>query len=267
MGKSLRGMTVIFDMEGVSARSHLWRPGIVMYLHMVSILENNYPEMLKRLVVVNAPKIFPILYRIVRPLITDDMKKKIHILGADYKKKLLEYIDEDNLPEHYGGKLKDAEGDGQCLALIGGGGKVPERYYLRELCVTADMDSAVVVKGDKLQLDFLVTNPNSILRWEFKTEENDIGFGVHYKGEDETLKVLVPVQRVDSHLIPEDGLLECEQPGTYMIIFDNSFSWTKGKKVWYTIEVVAEEERIKSELDELSEGGNWSQISLAAVKY
>ena len=32
----------------------------------------------------SAPRIFPILYKLARPLISDDMRNKIHVLGGSY---------------------------------------------------------------------------------------------------------------------------------------------------------------------------------------
>lgn len=75
-----------------------------MYLYLVKILEDNYPEMLKRLFVVNgklvgclrifdkvfsvsffsaAPSIFPVIWKICRPLISEATKNKIHVLGGE----------------------------------------------------------------------------------------------------------------------------------------------------------------------------------------
>ncbi len=43
---------MIFDMDNVGTQS-LWRPGLKMYLHLVKVLEDNYPEMMKKMFVVN----------------------------------------------------------------------------------------------------------------------------------------------------------------------------------------------------------------------
>ena len=53
---------------------------------------------------------------------------------------------------------------------------------------------------------------NRHFRWEFKTEDHDIGFGVFYQ----SLKGNVPVvetSRVNSHVVAEDGSCVCEEPG------------------------------------------------------
>lgn len=53
-----------------------------------------------------------------------------------------------------------------------------------------------------------------ILRWEFRTEDFDIGFGVSRKVKKGEEEVLVPLQRVNSQLVTEEGCLVCTEPGT-----------------------------------------------------
>lgn len=37
---------------------------------------------------------------------------------GDWKTEILEYIDEDNLPENYGGKCRDPDGDPLCRSRV-----------------------------------------------------------------------------------------------------------------------------------------------------
>ena len=54
----------------------------------------------------------------------------------------------------------------------------------------------------------------SLCSWSFKTDDKDIGFGVHHKSVDgDKEKEVLPVTRVDSHLMEQDGSLVCEQAG------------------------------------------------------
>jgi len=56
-------------------------------------------------------------------------------------------------------------------------------------------------------------------RWQFMTDSSDIGFGVTYKvildNGDSKVKeeVVVPSGRLNSHMVPEDGSVTCENPG------------------------------------------------------
>lgn len=69
--------------------------------------QNNYPEILGNMFILNAPFLFTGIWAIVRMWIDDKTKEKIHILGSGYKKELLKYIDPENLPDFLdGGKCK-----------------------------------------------------------------------------------------------------------------------------------------------------------------
>lgn len=259
-GYRVDGLTVVFDMAGVGTRM-LWRPGLKMYLHLVKVLEDNYPEMMRRLLIINAPGIFPLLYKIARPLISEDMKQKIHVIGSDYKEYLLRYIDASDLPACYGGTLTDPDGDPTCKTMICYGGDVPEKYFLQTADFQEQMETATVPRGDKLTIDVQVNRPGSILKWEFKTENYDIGFGVLYQTSNGTVPV-VPSSRVSSHVVAEDGSYICDNIGTYTLCFDNSFSWTRNKTIYYNTEVLyADDTRITTEINSLIEQGDWEMLS------
>ncbi|KAL3857236.1 hypothetical protein ACJMK2_011928 [Sinanodonta woodiana] len=258
LGRKVEGLTVIFDMDGVSTKM-MWRPGLQMYLHLVKVLEDNYPEMMKRLLVVNAPRIFPILYKLARPLISDDMRKKIFVLGADCKEFLLKHIDADQLPAYLGGTLTDPDGNPRCATMICQGGEVPEKYYLDSSDLLQHLQEATIPRGDKLLVDLEVGNPGSILRWEFKTEDHDVGFGVFLKDGQKNIPI-VPVKRVNSHLVAEDGSIVCDVAGTYLLCFDNTFSWTRAKKIYYMGEVIDSDDAITSEIRDLVSKGDWKTL-------
>ncbi|KAJ4826931.1 hypothetical protein Tsubulata_049233 [Turnera subulata] len=76
------------------------------YLGGLSILQDYYPERLAKLFIVNAPAIFMAVWKIIYPFIDNKTKKKIVFVEAKkVKSTLLEYIDESQIPEKYGGKL------------------------------------------------------------------------------------------------------------------------------------------------------------------
>lgn len=58
-----------------------------------------------------------------------------------------------------------------------------------------------------------------IHRWQFASEGSDIGFGLFLKtkGNDtkkrEDMQEIIPIQRYNSHLVPEDGSHTCEDAG------------------------------------------------------
>jgi hypothetical protein len=63
---------------------------------------------------IHVPYVFMAAWKIVYPFIDDNTKKKfVFVSGKDLDKTLREAIDETQLPEEYGGKLKLVSGKKQ----------------------------------------------------------------------------------------------------------------------------------------------------------
>lgn len=45
---------------------HLWRPGVKALLRIIEVVEANYPETLGCLLILRAPRVFPVLWTLVR---------------------------------------------------------------------------------------------------------------------------------------------------------------------------------------------------------
>eukprot|EP00971_Amphidinium_carterae_P246793 4901541-Amphidinium_carterae.1 len=75
----------------------------------VTTIQNHYPEMMGKMVIINAPKVFSIAWSFVKPMLDEKTVSKISIFSRDresYSKALLELVDEDQLPALFGGKCK-----------------------------------------------------------------------------------------------------------------------------------------------------------------
>ncbi|XP_052269922.1 SEC14-like protein 2 isoform X1 [Dreissena polymorpha] len=240
-GKMLDQITVIYDLRNIGVK-HMWKPGVDMYLAIVDAAESKYPEVLKRVFVINSPKFFPLIWSVVRPFLHENTAKKVLVLSGNYKEELLKEIDADQLPACYGGTLTDPDGNPRCVTHINQGGQVPKEYYNQSV-PHGKMTTVSIGRGSSLQLEFEVHRPNSVLRYEFQTEDHDIGFGVFRKVTKERLRAedmttVLPTERSNCYLVPEDGVIECEEPGIYVVRFDNTYSWARSKKLHYLIEVL-----------------------------
>ncbi len=88
---------------------------------VVQIVEGMYPEILYRVYIINAPKIFSILYSVLLPFIDERTKKKIQIFGHDsnqWKTAILEDVAPEELPAMYGGTKTDPDGNPNCVSLV-----------------------------------------------------------------------------------------------------------------------------------------------------
>jgi|SRR6218665_552812 len=100
-----RNYTCIIDLEGLSMR-HLWRPGIKGLLRIIEVVEANYPETMGFLLIVRAPRVFPVLWTLVSPFIDERTRDKFLIYGGkDYQGPggLVEYVNKDFIPDFLDG--------------------------------------------------------------------------------------------------------------------------------------------------------------------
>jgi len=54
--------------------------------------QNNYPEILGNMFIINSPFLFTGIWMIVKMWLDEKTKEKIHILGSNYKKELLKHV-------------------------------------------------------------------------------------------------------------------------------------------------------------------------------
>ncbi|KAK6967844.1 SEC14-like protein 2 [Biomphalaria glabrata] len=242
-GRRVDQIVILFDLEKFGLK-HLWKPGIDVFTDILTIFEDNYPETLKRTYVLNAPRVFPIAFNLIKPFLSEETVRKVTICGANYKEVLLQHIDADQLPAHWGGTCVDPDGNPRCPSKINPGGEVPKSYYQQNNIVDlTGFTEATVGRGSSLQLDFSIDEVGSALRWQFKTDGFDIGFGIYRRTEDKKQKAgdmepIITSQKVNSHMFPEEGSMHCKHPGTYIVRFDNTHSWVRSKKLYYLIEIL-----------------------------
>ncbi len=122
-GKVQYQLTLVQDLKGLSM-SHAHNVAIDMLRKGAFIDDNMYPERLKVAFIVNAPRVFSIIWNIVKFFFHANTRAKLNIYSDSATQVLLERIDFESLPGYLGGGLKDANGDPECSAFIGKGGKV-----------------------------------------------------------------------------------------------------------------------------------------------
>nr|XP_023676456.1 SEC14-like protein 2 isoform X2 [Paramormyrops kingsleyae] len=243
LGKVVDSITMIYDCEGLGMK-HLWKPAIETYGEVLTMFEDNYPEGLKRLFVIKAPKIFPVAYNLVKHFLSEETRSKIVVMGANWQEVLQKHIEPEQLPVVYGGTLTDPDGDPRCRTRVKCGGQVPGIYYVRESVKVQYERRVSIRRGCCYQLEYEVLIPGCMLRWQFASDGGDIGFGVFMKtklGVRQTAAEMVtvlPSQRYNAHLVPEDNLLTCANPGVYVLQFDNTYSMFHSKRVSFSVEVL-----------------------------
>ncbi|XP_017549221.1 SEC14-like protein 2 isoform X2 [Pygocentrus nattereri] len=250
--KPVEAITLIYDCEGLGMK-HMYKPAVEAYGEILTMFEDNYPEGLKRVLVIKAPKIFPIAYNLIKHFLCEETRRKIIVVGSNWKDVLQKYVAPDQLPVAYGGLLVDPDGDPYCKSKIKYGGVVPKSYYIRE-SVKVQYDNFVTIsRGSDLQLEYEILVRNCLLRWQFAGDGADIGFGIYMKTKAGVkqkvgdMQEVFPTTRYNAHLVPEDGSYTCEEPGIYVIRFDNTYSMLQSKKISFSVDVVLPETHTNSE--------------------
>ncbi|KAH8335781.1 hypothetical protein KR074_001527 [Drosophila pseudoananassae] len=203
--KPILNWSLLVDLEGLSMR-HLWRPGIKALLYIIETVERNYPETMGRVLVVRAPRVFPIAWTIVSAFIDEHTRSKFLFYGPDcahMKEGLSQYLDEEIIPDFLGGP---------CKTMIHEGGLVPKTLYKMssledhedepngdgpaqssdEASIPSKRLSAVhqhehrnLYKTIELKAGFthelLIRNddPKSVLTWDFDVMRNDLHFTLY----------------------------------------------------------------------------------------
>ncbi|XP_018411003.1 PREDICTED: SEC14-like protein 2 [Nanorana parkeri] len=258
LGKRVEEVVMIYDVEGLGLK-HLWKPGVELYGEVLKMFEDNYPEALKRLFVIKAPKLFPVAYNLIKHFLSEDTRRKIIVVGENWKEVLQKYIDADQLPKYYGGTLTDPDGDPKCKSKINYGGDIPKSYYVRDQVQQNYEHTANINRGSTQQTEYEILFPGCVLRWQFQSDGGDIGFGVFRKtkaGERQKVAEMVeavPNERYNAHMVPEDGSLTCAEAGTYVLRFDNTYSFIHAKKVSYTVEVLLPDRSSEEKIQKLEE--------------
>ena len=99
-----------------------------------------------RLAIVNAPRGFSAIWNVMKPWIAKETAAKVTIMGSDYKSKLLEIIDPENLPAFLGGTCT-CDGLGGCVK-SNAGPWMHNRKRRRELWLNGERDTCAIKPGE-----------------------------------------------------------------------------------------------------------------------
>ncbi|XP_053327747.1 SEC14-like protein 5 isoform X2 [Spea bombifrons] len=182
-GRPIRSWTCLVDLEGLNMR-HLWRPGVKALLRIIEVVEANYPETLGRLLIVRAPRVFPVLWTLVSPFINENTRQKFLIYsGNNYQGPggISDYLDKDVIPDFLGG---------ECVCNIPEGGLVPKSLYQSgDDAETSDhiriwaetiYHTAYVCKGSPHEITSEILEEESVITWDFDILRGDVVFSLFH---------------------------------------------------------------------------------------
>lgn len=114
-GQEIEQSVNILDVEGLGMGMLTGK--VKKFLQMAtSVAQDNYPETLGAMYLINSSTMFSFVFNIVKGFIEEKTRNKINVIKANYKEKLLEIIDENNLPSILGGKCTCSHVEGGCMS-------------------------------------------------------------------------------------------------------------------------------------------------------
>ena len=119
---------------------HLWRPGVKALLRIIEVMEANYPETLGRLIIVRAPRVFPVLWTLVHPFIDEKTREKFVVSNTSssssssskesHERGLKDVVDEEFIPAFLKDQSEVGVDSPSLPCDIPSGGLVPKNFYL-----------------------------------------------------------------------------------------------------------------------------------------
>lgn len=252
---------VVYDREGFGEVN---RDRSLFYIarEIVHVLQVAYAERLGVYYIVlhGRNRMFWLLFRIITPLLSAETRAKIRVIEKPEERPLLRHFDAASLPRAYGGELadefeyrdilgwaerrpaRDGDGDGDGVAPLWRAEAVQRVRKRHEVVV--DVTGAMLAAAPPVALaggdgddpraareaaELAGATGMAALVWRWSTEAHDVAFGVDRDGES-----VFDSRRLREH----DGWVEVAAPGRYTLVWDNSFSYFRGKTVRLDVSLV-----------------------------
>eukprot|EP01088_Endostelium_zonatum_P012196 TRINITY_DN26381_c0_g1_i2.p1 TRINITY_DN26381_c0_g1~~TRINITY_DN26381_c0_g1_i2.p1 ORF type:complete len:432 (-),score=142.41 TRINITY_DN26381_c0_g1_i2:62-1333(-) len=242
--------------------SQIHSGSIGVFKEISAIDEQNYPETLHKYFVINAPSLFPAIFKLISGFLPERTIQKIHVLGSNYKESLLKEIDSDQIPVEYGGTCTSCDNsDGFCY-------KRKQGPFIdkNQDGTTINPVTTTIGRRSKHEVEVTVSGNNTKVLWQFEIEANTIEYTILF-GEDKKKIILektvyenkegVEVEE-EKEKKAKEGELEVKQvqqfqgklykgefvaaeKGVYTFVWDNSFSIFKKKTIRYWVTIVNEQ--------------------------
>jgi len=215
LGKPIYQVTAIIDMGGASLESRHFVP---YFKDMSKQDEQNYPEIVNAVYVVNSPWVFPYLYGLVKHFIDPNTREKISVFSSKFEKELLKDIDVKVLNVKYGGE--DTE-------------KIPEIKGVKMRDCNEEATELNVAARDSFEtISNCRDKKGGKFEWFFELDSLDINFKVEWKGsKDKKFLLIEEKERVSK----DNGSYTVKGKGELKITFDNSYSYLTSKDVRYAV--------------------------------
>lgn len=177
-GKHVETFTRIVDLTGLNLSG---RKGLKFIRMCAANDQNYYPERLGRVIVINAPSVFPVFWKMAKRWLNPVTASKVEVCGADYKETLLKFIDAENLPEEFGGSCKGSCRNirGRCLPAYDTAALKHQLKHGNDPFDSIKHLDLTVGARKAVELRLFASDAGGKFDWNFKTVSNDVTFSVN----------------------------------------------------------------------------------------
>uniref|UniRef100_A0A1I7YM32 CRAL-TRIO domain-containing protein n=2 Tax=Steinernema glaseri TaxID=37863 RepID=A0A1I7YM32_9BILA len=225
------GVSLIIDLEGFSL-DLMYMPTIKIFTNLITLLQMMYPDMGRRIYVVNAPSAVNTVYHMIQSVLAKETRNKVEFLDSSWRDRLCAELGAENIFEHWGGTKKAATATGRIRM----GGKVPESVLIENLShchapTPKELKKLTVPARRHGAVPVTVPEAGTRLRWWFRCDSGDIDFLIRKDGYE-----VWPRFRTTTEFVPEFGEIECDAAGTYELVFDNGHGKLWSKNIAFRVE-------------------------------
>lgn len=113
-GRYIERTLTIMDLDGMNFSSIMAKRDEINEIAKITseIAENYYPGIGHKVIIVNAPFLFNMLWKVAKSFLNEKTVSRVAVYGSDFKKDLLKVIPEDQIPTFLGGKNEKPLEDG-----------------------------------------------------------------------------------------------------------------------------------------------------------
>ncbi|KAK0041708.1 retinal-binding protein [Biomphalaria pfeifferi] len=218
-GKDITNILVVIDMIKCT-RDTLWGPSLRIWAEIIELLQENYPRLVKEVLVIHPPTMFAEIYLSLRPYMKPSTLELIKVFGNNYFKYLEQRIPRHYIPAYLGGYKCDFDNNQQCFEDLNWVEQVPQWLYLMSSSIQARAQEFNILAGAKHVEEYMVTLRNSLLSWEFYHISQPLFFAVYIDTiSDKTCTF--KKENMSQFSKKRNHTWNCKVPGRYLMVFDN----------------------------------------------
>ncbi|CAJ0572776.1 unnamed protein product, partial [Mesorhabditis spiculigera] len=203
-----------------------------------AFMADHYVELVHSFVLVNVPTFISAVWTIANPLLPERTRKKVVILGGNWKSEIQKYADPNVLPSFWN---EPGESDPFKFELPRSVLYPPEKYYKDQPPAESQV---LTIPAGKTDIVDIYVDEDEDLKWEIHTD-GTFTMGLYYVEDprSDSIEGLEPVMphfaKVPGPTIcPLREQMECKIPGIYRFHFSNELAWFYPLKITHFIQKI-----------------------------